>query len=388
MKTSSPAITVSVLDGNFSWTESLFSPLSAVGDVCLLKPKDFVTASQSGWPISTLFRSVQLSHQLTEKRFAFPPGWFSRFPKPFMTYLGHQIKQYWKTHRAEQNFLALSLPQYVRILDHCAPYRSLYYWSDDFKSYWPSRRQQIESLERECVVRTNVTVCASFSKANELRALLPAEAHKITHLVHGHHPSLLANSGHLGPRSLPADLAGLQRPILGHWGVISRHIDFDLVYSLARRFPAASLVFIGPIQRNFSAADAAAFDACKNLPNIHFLGPRPYADIAKYVPSFDVCLALYRPDIEFCRLVNPSKMRDYIAGGRPIVSMALPEVSALWPGLLSVAHSTDEYLESVALGVRLGCDGREQARLSYAREHTWELVAQRLWNIISAEGTA
>lgn len=115
----------------------------------------------------------------------------------------------------------------------------------------------------------------------------------------------------------PADLP--PGPVIGFFGLLSEWLDQPLLVRLARAFPGASLVLIGK-------ADVGV-DLLKAEPNIILAGPRPFADLARYVAHFDVGLIPFRVN-DLTRAVNPIKLREMMAAGCPVVSTALPEVGA------------------------------------------------------------
>src|SRR5437868_2045247 len=69
----------------------------------------------------------------------------------------------------------------------------------------------------------------------------------------------------------PADQAALPRPRIGYYGVIDERMDLELVRDVATARPDWSIVLVGPIAK-ISADDVP------DLPNVHWLGPKPYAD--------------------------------------------------------------------------------------------------------------
>jgi glycosyltransferase involved in cell wall biosynthesis len=379
-----PKASLAVLDANFRWTRSLFSPLAALAPTLFLSPKDLRTARSSGWRARQLFRSRELSPSLWETRYAFPPGWFSVLSSPFMAFLALELRRWWSRIGHSRRILVLSYPQYLPVLRRSRPTVTVYYWSDNFQMYWPDRAERTTGLENEIVRRADLTICASKAKANELSQSLPGCSDRIRYVVHGHQPALLANEPSRTPKPLPPDLAHFRRPVLGHWGQVSDNLDFEVVRLLADRFPAASIVFVGPVDENFTGPNAEIYQTCRTRPNVHFVGTRPYASAPDYIPAFDVCLALYRPELAFTRVTNPSKIRDYLATSRPIVTTALPDAVELWPGLMKIARDPEEYVRHVESIIETGGNEAAGLRLEYARQHVWARCSERVWQMIEA----
>ena len=374
-----------VLDANSSWTRDLFSRLAAYVPVLFVEPRDARTAWQAGWRFAAGYGVRELSENLYARRYVLPPGWLSRWFAPFERHLASGIRQWQRRIGVERLALAVSYPHYASIIERLQPAASMYYWSDDFRSYEGWSRDRVAALEHRAVEATDFTSCASHAKVSDLAAELPQFASRIGVLIHGFHPPLLPDGVRKSPAWLPADVAHLPRPVLGHWGAVSDNLDFAIVHALATAFPQASLLFIGPVVGDLGD-QLSWYDRCRRLSNVHFAGPRPYETIAEYVPAFDVCLALYRPDQPFTSLTNPSTIRDYLATTRPIVSTAVPDVVRCWPELIRVAPSVEAYVAHVA-DLLKGGDRTAEDRLAYVRAHTWERAAERVWLDLTAAAT-
>ncbi len=123
---------------------------------------------------------------------------------------------------------------------------------------------------------------------------------------------------------VPAEIIDLPRPIIGFHGLLADWVDFELIKKIAAHFKNGSVVLIGKI----------TFDAEKkikildDIPNIHFLGRKPYEELPAYCKGFDVALNPFVMN-ELTRNVNPLKVREYLAAGLPVVSTDIPEVRVL-----------------------------------------------------------
>lgn len=135
---------------------------------------------------------------------------------------------------------------------------------------------------------------------------------------------------------VPADIATLPRPRLGFFGLIADWIDLELLRHLAQHFSNGSLILVGK-----AATDVSALSG---LPNVHFLGRRPYAELPAYCRGFDVALNPFRIN-ELTLNANPLKVREYLAAGLPVVSTPIPEVVAL--GLCSIAAGPEQTIRAV-----------------------------------------
>lgn len=133
---------------------------------------------------------------------------------------------------------------------------------------------------------------------------------------------------------IPAEIANLPKPIIGFHGLLADWIDFELIKKIAEHFKNGSVVLIGKI----------TFDAEKkikildNVPNIHFLGRKPYEELPAYCKGFDAVLNPFVMN-ELTRNVNPLKVREYLAAGLQVVSTDIPEVRVLEDCLVGENHT-------------------------------------------------
>ena len=118
----------------------------------------------------------------------------------------------------------------------------------------------------------------------------------------------------------PDDQAVIPRLRLGFAGVIDERMDIELLRTLASLRPDWHLVLIGPVVK----IDPANLP---QLPNIHYLGPKPYADLPKYMAGWDLGLLPFALN-ESTRYISPTKTPEYLAAGLPVVSTPIRDVVA------------------------------------------------------------
>lgn len=156
-------------------------------------------------------------------------------------------------------------------------------------------------------------------------------------------------SAAIDPPSRPADIADIDGPILGFFGLIHEWIDQDLLCDLADAFPAATVVLIGKVQIDI--------DRLESRPNIRLLGQKPYADLPAYSAAFDVGLIPFEIN-ELTRAVNPIKLREYLSAGMPVVATALPEIQLLEGNpMLRTATGAEQFIEATRELLALELDG-------------------------------
>lgn len=157
-------------------------------------------------------------------------------------------------------------------------------------------------------------------------------------------------------------LADVGHPVVGYFGAIASWFDVDLVVEVARARPQYTFVLLGGV---FSV-DVAALRA---LPNVRLLGQQPYVAMPQYLYHFDVCLIPFKlnPTTE---ATDPVKLYEYLSAGKPVVSVALPELEWCREHLY-LAHDAQEFLAQVDLAVAEDDPQRAGQRRLFAASHTW-----------------
>ncbi len=137
---------------------------------------------------------------------------------------------------------------------------------------------------------------------------------------------------------VPEDMATIPSPIIGYYGAIDDKVcDLELLEHIAKTLPDISLVLIGPRSCDVSSL--------KSYGNVFFLGHKPYEDIHHYGKVFDVAIMPWKINkwIEFC---NPVITKEYLALGKPIVSVDYPELKP-YEDIVYSASTPDEFVEMI-----------------------------------------
>ena len=172
------------------------------------------------------------------------------------------------------------------------------------------------------------------------------------------------------PRPDPADQAGIPHPRIGFFGVLDERFDAELVRGITAARPDWHIVLIGPVCK-LDPADLP------HAPNLHYLGPKSYAELPAYVAGWDAA-ALFFALNDSTRFISPTKTPEYLAAGRRTVSSPIRDVERVWgrDGLVRIASDVDEWI--TAIQEALADEGRDawlarvDARLATTSwEGTW-----------------
>jgi glycosyltransferase involved in cell wall biosynthesis len=178
----------------------------------------------------------------------------------------------------------------------------------------------------------------------------------------------------------PRDLADHDGPILGYVGVIQERLDVELVSALARALPHALIVLVGPVcaPRHVEPLNA--------LPNVLLLGERSATQVPAYISAFDVCLMPHVDDA-LTRSMDPLKIYEYLAAGKPIVASGVSEMDVP-SDLVSRCTARDEFIANVAAFLEERAtadeDPRSLPRKQFARSRSWDSRLDEMLGIVRA----
>jgi len=172
------------------------------------------------------------------------------------------------------------------------------------------------------------------------------------------------------------DIKNIKKPIIGYIGGIHRHIDFELLTYVAKANSHCSLVLVGPIQTDISSL--------KGIPNIVLLGKKDFHLLPGYIKEFDVCIIPYLKS-EYTNTVYPTKLNEYHALGKPVVSTDIPEVIALNRengNLVLIARTKEEFVKKVKDALEEKDSNLVSERIRSAKGHSWDERIEEMSNLI------
>jgi hypothetical protein len=177
--------------------------------------------------------------------------------------------------------------------------------------------------------------------------------------------------------SLPAELAHIPRPIVGFVGWLGYHIDVELLWHVAESYPEYSLVLVGPDE----LSDAEGRRRLQTRPNVFFLGQKELDKLPHYLRVFDVALMPYAMNKGHVRSAYPLKLHEYLAAGRSIVAVALPELRP-YDHVVRMAGTDDEFISHIREARFDYTPEAIQSRVAVARENTWDHRVAQIHHIL------
>jgi glycosyltransferase involved in cell wall biosynthesis len=259
--------------------------------------------------------------------------------------LGWQPTIYWTY---LPNTVDLPVPEEPLLLYDCA----------DEHTAFPGliKKETVAGMERELFAKAGVALTSAGElwqkkKAQAPGLLLAPNGADVLHFQQALKPELM----------VPPELASLPRPVLGYVGAVSNWLDQRLLADAAGARPHWSWVLIGPVD-----TDVAPL---KSLPNVHLLGRKNYSELPAYLKGMDVALIPFAIN-ELTRGVNPVKLYEYLAAGKPVVSADLPEVRPFQP-LVAVYQNQGEFMDRLEEALAGDAGDKIAARVRLAEDNSW-----------------
>lgn len=169
------------------------------------------------------------------------------------------------------------------------------------------------------------------------------------------------------------------KKIIGYIGTIENRLDFELLDKIADFHDDKEIIMIGPIWK-------CAKKSVRNLQkrkNITFIGPISYQNIPAYLARVDVAIIPHRSN-EFVRSMNPMKLYDYLAAGKPVVSTPHESLSA-FKELVYAANSGDEFCALINKALRENSLAMEKARRDAVKPYDWQSRVDEMTRLLRAK---
>lgn len=191
------------------------------------------------------------------------------------------------------------------------------------------------------------------------------------------------DSAHFGKartfESDPADQADIPHLRLGFAGVIDERMDIELLSALALARPEWHLVLIGPVVK----IDPAQLPQHEN---IHYLGPKPYADLPSYMAGWDVALLPFALN-DSTRYISPTKTPEYLAAGLPVVSTPIRDVVAPYgiAELARIGRDGKDFVDAIDAELARSASDRRKWRSrvdGFLSTMSWDRTQQQMASLI------
>ena len=182
------------------------------------------------------------------------------------------------------------------------------------------------------------------------------------------------------PQARPESMTNISRPILGYAGAMD-WLDAELVRKVCLTNQDHDIVLIGPEIRQGWFENQPAF---KGLENLTYLGRVDYQELPAYVQTFKIALIPFVVD-ELTKPLNPNKLYEYSAAGKPVVSMNYSSTIHKLRQVIFVGDTHEGFVEQIELAsTGFSPDSSKQLALQNSWKNISELMLNRILDTMSA----
>jgi glycosyltransferase involved in cell wall biosynthesis len=173
--------------------------------------------------------------------------------------------------------------------------------------------------------------------------------------------------------SIPQDIKipRNSRVVVGYYGALAEWMDWQMWEYAAQAHQDWSFVLIGPSYGTYRIPPEV-----QNLPNLFFLGPKPYHELPAYLSFIDVVTIPFLLN-DITHACSPVKLFEYMASGKPIVATPMREI--LKYHSVMFAGTYEQFVTQLEAALAAKSDPEYQRELQQEAEaNTWRARAVKL----------
>lgn len=236
----------------------------------------------------------------------------------------------------------------------------VYQRTDRFEDFPNVDIELVKSFDRKLKENADLTIYVNDALFQEETD----QCRKAFYLDHGVDFDMF--SGPINSDSEPSDLLPIPKPKAGFIGSIDDcNPDIDFLEKVIEFLPDISFVTIGREQM-----DCSAFKARKN---VWMLGQKQYEDVPEYGKRFDVLLLPLKQS-KWAEAVNPLKLKEYLAMGKPVISTPFPELKK-YEDVVYVADTPDKFAGCIRAALSEDSPELIRKRQEKVKDSSWDSKA-------------
>jgi glycosyltransferase involved in cell wall biosynthesis len=305
--------------------------------------------------------SLDLPANLTVLRPRMWPWFTRRFDRTLNRRLLTSQLGCWCRDAASPPIAITTLPIVADLMGPLPVSRWVYYCVDDF-SQWPGVDQKtMLSMERTVIEKADVLIAVS----RHLQNRLAQQGRASELLIHGVDLDFWRQPGPTA--RLPHGFHELERPLVVFWGLIDRRMDVNLVRRLSERFSKGTIVLVGP--------ESDPDPTLMEIPHVRRLPAQPLEVLPALGQAASVLIMPYA-DLPVTQAMQPLKMLEYLATGRPVVVRRLPSTEE-WSDCLDAVTTPDDFAAAVLKRLETGTPVEQAAARQRLTRESWQAKAEQ-----------
>lgn len=277
----------------------------------------------------------------------------------------------------ERRVVVTTLPLTAILLGRIDVDAWIYYCVDDWTVWAGGEADVTGALERQLVAQANAIVAASPALHARWRAV-GRDPVLLTHGVDFDHWRVTDDGREHDPETFVPGWGRLQHPIHLFWGAADRRLDFEWLKELdaSVRGTGGSVVLLGP------AHDLD--DRIRRLARVVLPGPAPYTALPLLAAASNVLILPYA-ESPTALAMQPLKLKEYLATGKPVVVRSLPATRP-WADAADVVDSAREFADRATRRAFEGAPAAQLAARQRLVGESWAEKARHLRSVILHEG--
>lgn len=246
----------------------------------------------------------------------------------------------------------ISDPRYFPLLKYLK-YKVLIYRCVDAFSHFDNIPESVNGLEEELIKSSDIVFATASSLLERVQKIKQDNIYLLNNGVDLQH---FQKQNYL----LPEDMKQIAGPTVVFVGALGEWFDTELIAKVASLNLEINYVLIGPVR--------TAVKNLMGLKNVYLLGPKSYDEVPNYMHFSDVCMIPFK-DNDISKNVNPIKLYEYFALGKPCVATKTEEMRKISSPARLTDSPQDFYNKILeALNEK---NSNEQLYKEYASQNSW-----------------
>ncbi|MBX7106220.1 MAG: glycosyltransferase [Gemmataceae bacterium] len=265
-------------------------------------------------------------------------------------------------HMTDNIIAVTTMPIVADLVGRLPVRRWVYYCVDDFAT-WPGLDHAAIAAQEDLLIDSADAIVTVSDVLTQRVARRGKTAELLTHGVDLSMWRTVAE-----PRS--EAFADRPRPWLLFWGLIDRRMDVELL-----RQVSGTVLLVGP--------EDNPDPALRSLEHVVFHSAVSTKNLPGLAAAADVLVLPY-VDAPVTRAIQPLKLKEYLATGRPVVARDLPAVRE-WADCLDLADTSEKFAHAVARRANGICPPEQAAGRTRLVAESWDAKADRFYRILRGD---
>lgn len=279
--------------------------------------------------------------------------------KKLSSYIGKVMAH----HGFKRPLLWCTTPENVFMLDQI-PYHGLIYDCHDEWDEFPLDWESDLTAAADVVFAASPGLKERLSPCNDNIAILPNGSN--------HRMFLRADL------KAPEAVASLRAPILARVGDLTADLELQPLVYAAQKRPDWTFLLLGRVSQS-------AARVLSPFPNVVLTGGIPAVELPDYLSGCQVLFDLIHSSQRGCDIVS-TRIFEYLATGKPIVSMIEPEKVEAFPDVIYTAYDANGFLRRCQAALGEHDAFLTHRRLEYAERSSWSSRANEIVRILEDTG--